>query len=108
MRDLHHQRCRTGCSDRFRRRYEALEGGSQAYLGFLVLTVVLKSEEYDKDTKDSVAFDKWGTSVMRCKSLNQWIAKVSSLHGDEAVTDISSLADALEVVLVKDPTILRP
>ena len=68
----------------------------------------IKFEEYDKDPKDSVAFDKWGTSVMRCKSLNQWIAKVSSLHGDEAVTDISSLADALEVVLVKDPTILRP
>ena len=68
----------------------------------------LKFDEFEKDEKQPVPFKRWSSGVMRCKSLNQWISKISSVYGDEAASDIKSQNDGLEAILSKDPDVLLP
>ena len=68
----------------------------------------IKFEEYDRPTKTGVPFQRWSSSVLRCKSLNQWVAKVTTVHDDDAAKNINTLVDVIEAILAQEPDVLNP
>ena len=68
----------------------------------------VKFEEYERDVKIGVPFERWSAGVLRCKSLNQWISKVAAVCDHDAVANVLTVADVMEAILKKEPEILNP
>ena len=68
----------------------------------------MKFEEFDHDVKKDVPYQRWEAGVLRCKSLNQWVSKLSSMFNDDAVTNVNATTDVMEAIVEQEPDTFHP